>query len=73
MLAVLQLFRRSNRIIFRYELKEGPKVWETTVNGKKYEMFNDTVIAYDRKNREIFRTSVEEPVHVRSEIHANSI
>jgi nitrate reductase beta subunit len=28
LLAVLQLFRRSNRIIFRYEIKEGPKVYE---------------------------------------------
>ncbi len=73
LLAVLQLFRRSNRIIFRYELKEGPKVWETTVAGRKFEMFNDTIIAFDRKNREIFRTQVEEPVHVRPEIHANSI
>ncbi|MEK6643512.1 MAG: 4Fe-4S dicluster domain-containing protein [Planctomycetota bacterium] len=73
LLAVLQLFRRSNRIIFRYEIKEGPKVWETTVAGKKFEMFNDTVIAFDRKNREIFRTQVEEPVHVRPAMHANTI
>ena len=28
LLAVLQLFRRSNRIIFRYEIEEGPKVYE---------------------------------------------
>lgn len=73
LLAVLQLFRRSNRIIFRYEIKEGPKVWETVINGKTFEMFNDTVIAFDRKNREIFRTQVEEPIHVRPETHANSI
>lgn len=73
LLAVLQLFRRSNRIIFRYEIKEGPKVWETTINGKTFEMYNDTVIAFDRKNREIFRTQVEEPVHVRPATHANSI
>ncbi len=73
LLAVLQLFRRSNRIIFRYEIKEGPKVWETTINGKTFEMYNDTVIAFDGKNREIFRTQVEEPVHVRPATHANSI
>jgi len=73
LLAVLQLFRRSNRIIYRYEIEEGPKVWETTVAGKKFEMFNDTVIAFDKKNREIFRTQVEEPIHVRSDIHANTI
>ena len=35
LLAVLQLFRRSNRIIFRYEIKEGPKVYEATLRGKK--------------------------------------
>ena len=68
-----QLFRRSNRIIHRYEIEEGPKVWETTVADQKFEMFNDTIIAFDRKNREIFRTQVEEPVHVRPEMHANSI
>ncbi|HKQ46581.1 MAG TPA: 4Fe-4S dicluster domain-containing protein [Phycisphaerae bacterium] len=73
LLAVLQLFRRSNRIIARYEMKEGPKVYETTRDGKKFEMFNDTIIAFDRKNREIFRTQVEEPVHVRPDKHANSI
>ena len=73
LLAVLQLFRRSNRIIARYEMKEGPKVWETDVNGKKFEMFNDTIVAYDRKGREMFRTTVEEPIHVRPPVHANSI
>ena len=35
--------------------------------------FNDTVIAYGRGGREIFRTTVEEPLHVRSNAHANSI
>ncbi|MCG3128168.1 MAG: Chlorate reductase subunit beta [Phycisphaerae bacterium] len=73
LLAVLQLFRRSNRIIARYEIKEGPKVYETTVNGKKFEMYNDTIIAFDRKNREMFRTQVEEPLHVRPPAHQNSI
>jgi nitrate reductase beta subunit len=73
LLAVLQLFRRSNRIIHRYEIKEGPKVWESTVADKKFEMFNDTIIAFDKKNREIFRTQVEEPVYVRPEMHANTI
>jgi nitrate reductase beta subunit len=73
LLAVLQLFRRSNRMIFRYELQEGARVWETTVSGKPFAMYNDTVIAYDARDREIFRTTIEEPVHVRPEIHANSI
>jgi len=73
LLAVLQLFRRSNRIIFRYELKEGEKIYETTVNGRPFTVYNDTVVAYGRDGDEIFRTQVEEPVHVRASVHQNSI
>jgi len=73
LLAVLQLFRRSNQIIARYEIEEGPKVYETSQNGKKFEMYNDTVIAFNRAGKEIFRTTVEEPVYVRPEVHQNSI
>jgi nitrate reductase beta subunit len=73
LLAVLQLFRRSNRIIFRYEIKEGPKVYEATLRGKKITVYNDTVIAYGQDGKEIFRTTVEEPLHVRPAKHANSI
>jgi nitrate reductase beta subunit len=73
LLAVLQLFRRSNQIIARYELKEGDKVYEVEQDGKKFEMFNDTVIAFNRKGKEMFRTQVEEPIHVRSAKHANTI
>lgn len=73
LLAVLQLFRRSNQIIARYELKEGEKVYEIEQEGKKFEMFNDTVIAFNRSGKEMFRTQVEEPIYVRSAKHANSI
>ena len=73
LLAVLQLFRRSNLIIFRYEIKEGPLVYEATVKGKKITLYNDTVIAYNRAGKEIFRTTIEQPVHVRPPQHANSI
>jgi nitrate reductase beta subunit len=73
LLAVLQLFRRSNRIIFRYEIKEGPKIYEATLRGRKISIYNDTVIAYGQDDKEIFRTQVEEPVHVRPNKHANSI
>lgn len=73
LLAVLQLFRRANQIIGRYEIKPGPKVWETQIDGRKFEMFNDTVIAFDRNGAEMFRTAVEEPLHVRKHDHANSI
>ncbi|MBI4584133.1 MAG: nitrate oxidoreductase subunit beta [Planctomycetes bacterium] len=71
--AVLQLFRRSNLIIYRYEIKEGKKIYEGTLNGKPYALHNDTVIAYNRDGKEIFRTTIEEPVHIRPGVHANSI
>jgi len=73
LLAVLQLFRRSNLIIFRYEIEEGPKVYEGERNGKPFTLYNDTVIAFNRQGKEIFRTTMEEPVHVRPPKHANSI
>lgn len=73
LLAVLQLFRRSNQIIARYKMEEGKKVYEVEQYGKKFEMFNDTIVAFNRADKEIFRTQVEEPIHVRSAAHANSI
>lgn len=73
LLAVQQLFRITQKIIFRYEIKEGKKVYETTINGKKWEMFNDTVIGLDEKGQEIIRTTVEEPIHIRAAKHMNSI
>jgi len=73
LLAVLQLFRRSNRIIFGYRIEEGPKVYEAELRGRKLEIYNDTVIALGREGQELFRTTIEEPVHVRAPIHANSI
>ncbi|HYV44108.1 MAG TPA: 4Fe-4S dicluster domain-containing protein [Myxococcaceae bacterium] len=73
LLAVLSLFRATQKIIFRYEVREGPKKFETTIAGKKWELFDDTVIAYGKDGREIARTTVEEPLHVRSDKHANSI
>jgi nitrate reductase beta subunit len=73
LLAVLQLFGKDKHICFRYEIKEGPKIYESEVNGKKFEMFNDTIIGYSRDGQEICRLQVEEPVHVRPDKHANSI
>ncbi|MFO0983335.1 MAG: 4Fe-4S dicluster domain-containing protein [Planctomycetota bacterium] len=73
LLAVLQLFRRSNQIIFRYQIEEGRKIFEGTRDGKPFALYNDTVIAFGRDGKEIFRTTLEEPVHVRPPKHANSI
>ena len=43
------------------------------MDGKHFEMYDDTVIAFNRAGKEIFRTRVEEPVYVRPNKHANSI
>lgn len=73
LLAVLQLFRKSQNIIFRYEIEEGPKVFETEVNGKPFTMYNDTVIAYGKDGQELFRTTIEEPTFIRDKKYYNSI
>jgi nitrate reductase beta subunit len=78
LLAVLQLFRAAQEIIFRFEIKKGPKVAEmenTLPSGKKVtqEIFNDTVIGYNKLNKEIVRITVEEPTFERSKEHLNSI
>ena len=73
LLAVLQLFRRSNRIIYRYEIEEGPLVYEGELRGKPVAVYDDTVIAFGENGKEIFRTTVEEPVFERPAVHANSI
>jgi nitrate reductase beta subunit len=73
LMAVLQLFRASQRIVFRYEIIEGEKVFERTVNGKKWQMYNDTVVGYGRNGKEVARVSVEEPKFVRPDVHSNLI
>ncbi|MGQ0613391.1 MAG: 4Fe-4S dicluster domain-containing protein [Planctomycetaceae bacterium] len=73
LLAVLQLFRRDNRIIFRYAIEEGPKVFETEISGKPFTMYDDTVVAFGEDGKELFRTRVEEPFYVRPRDRLNSI
>ncbi|MEE9288272.1 MAG: nitrate oxidoreductase subunit beta, partial [Bacteroidota bacterium] len=73
LLAVLQLFRVTQKIIFKYEFIPGKKVYERAINGKRWVMYDDTVIAYGRDGTEIVRTKVEEPVYLRPEKHLNSI
>ncbi|MEW5974775.1 MAG: 4Fe-4S dicluster domain-containing protein [Acidobacteriota bacterium] len=78
MLGLLQLFRASRTVISRFELIEGKKIHESEValpSGRKktIEIFNDTVVGYDDRNREIVRLTIEEPVYERSKEHYNSI
>jgi len=79
LLAVLQLFRANQQILFRYEIEKGPKVAEVDVtmpdgNTKTQEIFNDTVIGYNKFGEEVVRTTIEEPTFERpAEAHLNSI
>ncbi|MEE9285838.1 MAG: 4Fe-4S dicluster domain-containing protein [Dehalococcoidia bacterium] len=73
LLAVLQLFRATQQIIYRYEVLEGPKVFEATIAGRRWEMFNDTVIGYGKDDQEVVRVSVEETMHFLPDKHLNSI
>ncbi len=73
LLAVLQLFRATQKIIFKYELIEGPKVFDTTINGRKWEMFDDTVVGFGKDGEELVRVNVQETQHVSPDKHANSI
>ncbi|MCC6305042.1 MAG: nitrate oxidoreductase subunit beta [Rhodobacteraceae bacterium] len=73
LMAVLQLFRASQTIVFRYEIEEGEKIFERTVNGRPWEIYNDTVIGFGRDGREVARVTVEEPRHERPDKHYNSI
>ena len=65
LLAVLQLFRVSQRVIFSFEIEQGEKLGEITVAGETLELYNDTAIGYDEHGHEIVRVDVEEPLYER--------
>ncbi len=65
LLAVLQLFRAAQAIVFKYEIKQGPKVRDVTVGGKTREIFDDLVIGYSRDGTEVVRVNVMEPFYER--------
>jgi nitrate reductase beta subunit len=71
--AVLQLFRTTQRIVYRFDVINGDKVGEMNVAGKTLELFNDTVVGFDRNGREIVRQSVMEPLHDRGPKYLNTI
>ncbi len=73
LLAILQLFRATQRIIFKFRIEKGPKVRDAVIGGKKWAMYDDTIIGYDRKGNEVARMSVLEPFHVRPAKYVNSI
>lgn len=73
LLAVLQLFRATQRIIFRYEIRQGPKVRDAVINGRRWSMYDDTVIGFDSQGNEIANLSVIEPFVERPAKYLNSI
>jgi nitrate reductase beta subunit len=78
LLAVLQLFRTTRTVLYKFKVEEGKKVSESEVTlpgGKKktLEIFNDTVIGFDQGGREAVRITVEEPTFERSKEYMNSI
>lgn len=79
LLAVLQLFRANQQILFRYELIKGEKIAEIEVTlpggqSKVQEIFNDTVLGFNKFGEEVVRTTIEEPTFERPAAnHVNSI
>ena len=79
LLAVLQLFRTQRQILFRFAIERGPKVAEIPVmlpsgREKVQEIYNDTVIGFNKFDKEVVRITIEEPTFERpKEHHLNSI
>jgi nitrate reductase beta subunit len=79
LLAVLQLFRAQRHILFRFEIQKGKKIAEVPVrlpSGKQklQEIFNDTVLGYNKRGEEVVRLTIEEPTFERPKSHhVNSI
>jgi nitrate reductase beta subunit len=73
LLAVLQLFRATQRIIFKFEIRKGPKVRDVVIGGRTWSMYDDTVIGYDSAGNEVAHLSVVEPMYVRPKKYLNSI
>ncbi len=72
LLAVLQLFRASQVMIFSFDVEEGPQVGEVTLAGETYPIYNDTAVGFDLDGHEVVRISVEEPIYERP-LKINSI
>jgi nitrate reductase beta subunit len=79
LLAVLQLFRAQRHILFRFEIRKGEKIAEVPVrlpSGKEVvqEIFNDTVLGYNKRGEVVARMTIEEPQFERPQAHhVNSI
>ena len=65
LLAVLQLFRVTQQIIFSFEIEQGDAFAEITVAGERVTLYDDTAIGYREDGSEIVRVNVNEPVYER--------
>ncbi|MFP3915407.1 MAG: nitrate oxidoreductase subunit beta, partial [Actinomycetota bacterium] len=65
LLAVLQLFRASQQMVFSFDVEEGEQVGEISVAGESFPIYNDTAVGFDHQGREVVRVSVEEPMYER--------
>lgn len=79
LLAVLQLFRTTRQIIFRFEIEKGPKIGEIPVTmpdgtTKTQTLYNDTVLGFNKFGQECTRITIQEPFYERpADLHVNSI
>jgi nitrate reductase beta subunit len=73
LMAVLQLFRATQTIVFNFEVQEGPKIRDVNINGTVRSIYDDTVIGYGRDGQEVVRVGVQQPFFERSAQYLNSI
>jgi nitrate reductase beta subunit len=79
LLAVMQLFRAQRQIIFKFKIEQGPKLAEIPVRmpdgtEKVQELYNDTIIGFNKFGKEAIRVTIDEPLFERpKEKYANSI
>lgn len=73
LLAVFQLFRVTQQILFKFRVIKGEKLRETMIDGEPWSLYDDTVIGYNQEGKEVVRVRVEEPLYLRPSHHYNSI
>jgi nitrate reductase beta subunit len=67
LLAVLQLFRVTQRIMFSFDIEKGDAFEEIVVGGERMTLYDDTAIGRDEDGNEIVRVKVSEPIYERPE------
>ncbi len=73
LMAVLNLFRITQKIIFKFEIKQGKKLFTKQVDGKPWSVYDDTVIGFGKDGKEVARVSIEEPLYVRKGVCTNAV